>query len=106
MIRFRSAFSKKRLEENQTTPITDDLVSRCLKVSTNHGLLNKVKAFSARLFPKNSAEPAESSFTTTTSDPEDTESWGDSERTFPRFEELPIELKVCIFSTLFTHKLQ
>ncbi|KAF7872471.1 hypothetical protein EAF04_003392 [Stromatinia cepivora] len=109
MIPFVSMFKKKKVEGDPTTNTNHPLVPGCPlgaeRLHQNHGFFEKVKAITKELFLKDSTVSAgnDSNVANTNSkrqinggDLEVVQSWDESGRTFARFEELPIELRLVI----------
>lgn len=115
MLRFITDFQRKRLERISTTVTNHAIVHRYQQASTgmkgphkNHLFFHKVKKISKQLFSKVSKPSLNHELGTDTSNAGESQSNGEvlhnggpweeeeEERTFNRFQDLPIELRVSV----------
>lgn len=117
MLRFIIGFQRKRVERISTAVADHAIVHGYQQVSTeveeshrNLLFFHKVKTISKKLFSKVPSSPLNHNLGTDTTSADkvqsngevlhDDQSWEDDERTFNRFQDLPIELRVSVSATI------
>lgn len=117
MLRFIIDFQRKRLERISTSVADHAIVHGYQQASTevdeshrNLPFFHKVKTISKKLFSKVSSSPLNHNLGTDTKSAgkaqsngevlHDDQLWEEDERTFDKFQDLPIELRVSVSATI------